>query len=568
MLVRRIISTLLAIVVMVATQTAHGQNTSASVNGTVSDAGGRVIVGAAVTLTNQNTNIEKHATTNGSGGFVFLNIDPGPYTASIDKAGFKTISIPVFNLTVNQTLTLNQTMPVGATSDTIQVSADTVGVMLQKSTSELGTVIQAKEIQQLPLNGRNFTSLLILSPGVTPVSTAQGSGISTTDAGISAIPGTAFYKVSFFGQQNRETFYMMDGIVNTDLRGAIYGFLPIVDAMSEFKVQSHIDSAEYGVVTGGIVNMLSKSGTNQFHGSAWEFIRNNAFDARNSFSDFCSTGRCPVGTPNTTPAKPGHYTQNQFGASIGGPVLKDRVFFEGAYEGWRYSKPTLATALVPTSQEFGGDFSNVATSYYQHKFYNPYSTVCTGGTCTVQQFQCDASGNPLAAPGNQQAAGTPCLKIPTSMLNSTMLAYMKAYYASPNSPGTEPSGYNFVENRAQIDNNNSYQVRLDFHLSDKNFGFARVSQMWVYDSVPVAGTIASNISNYHAYNFGGGFTHVFTPNLLADVRGGAMLKPYVFNSTVTKIGSGGRDRSGISERRPVRWHVYEPGGSVYYEQRG
>src|SRR6266851_1840097 len=88
----------------------------------------------------------------------------------------------------------------------------------------------------------------------------------------------------------------------------------------------------------------------------------------------------------------GHYTQNQFGAALGGPVIKDRIFFEGAYEGWRYSKPTLTTTLVPTSQELAGDFSSVATSYYQHKFYNPYSTVCTGGSCTVQQFQCDANG--------------------------------------------------------------------------------------------------------------------------------------------------------------------------------
>ncbi|HZY63747.1 MAG TPA: carboxypeptidase regulatory-like domain-containing protein [Edaphobacter sp.] len=542
---RKYILVILTLMATIAGQFVVAQNTSGSVNGTVSDSEGRVIPGAAVTLKNANTNIESHAMTNNTGSFVFLNISPGPYTVTIAKDGFKTIDVPIFNLSVNQSLTLNQTMAVGAATETVEVSAQDVGVMLQKSSSDLGTVIQAKEIQQLPLNGRNITSLLILSPGVTPVSTAQGSGISTTDAGITAIPGTAFYKVSFFGQQNRETLYMMDGIVNTDLRGAIYGFLPIVDAMSEFKVQSHIDSAEYGVVTGGIVNMLSKSGTNQFHGSVWEFIRNNAFDARDSFSDFCSTGRCPIGTPTTTPAKPGHYTQNEFGASLGGPLIKNRVFFDGAYEGWRYSKPTLSTTLVPTSQELAGDFSDVSTSYYQHKFYNPYSTVCTGGSCTVKQFQCDASGNPLPATNGQQPNGVPCLKIPSSMLNPTMLAYMKAYYAQPNSLGTEASGYNFVENRAQIDNNNSYQVRLDFHLSDKNFGFGRISQMWVYDSQPVAGTIASNISHYHAYNFGGGFTHVFTPNLLFEVRGGAMLKPYTFNSVVSSVGSKGATDAGF-----------------------
>lgn len=304
-------SFLFAVILALVSGVTMAQRTTGVINGTVTDPEERVIDGVSVTLINQDTNITSRTTTNSRGSFVFLNINPGPYVLKFEKQGFRSISVPSFSLTVNQTLTENETMSVGATTDTIEVTADQMGVMLQKSNSELGTVIQAKEIQQLPLNGRNFTSLLVLSPGVTPVSTAQGSGISTTDAGISAIPGTQFYKVSFFGQQNRETLYLMDGIVNTDLRGAIYGFLPIIDAMSEFKVQSHIDSAEYGVVTGGIVNMLSRSGTNKFHGSAWEFVRNNMFDARNSFTDFCSTGRCPTGIPTTTPAPPGHYTQNQ-----------------------------------------------------------------------------------------------------------------------------------------------------------------------------------------------------------------------------------------------------------------
>lgn len=506
------------------------QHTSAGVDGTVTDATGSMLPDAHVVLTNVETNVSARATTNKSGYFAFVNVNPGQYKMAITKQGFKSIVVPPFQLVVDQTFTTNNAMQVGAVNETVTVDATSEGALLQKSSSELGNVIEAKEITNLPLNGRNFTQLMILSPGVNPVSTAQGSGISTTDAGITAIPGTAFFKPSFFGQQNRETFYLMDGIVNTDLRGAIYGYLPIIDAMQEFKMQSHMDDAQFGVVTGGVVNMLSRSGTNQFHGSVWEFIRNNVFDARNSFSDFCSVGRCAPGTPTTTPAPPGHYTQNQFGAAVGGPILRNKLFFFGAYEGWRYSKPVLSQTLVPTSQELGGDFSSPTYSFYQNAIYNPYSTACAGTNCTVQQFKCDTSGNPITPAANgTQTGGANCLKIPSSMLNATMLAYIKAYYLPANSQSSEASGYNFIENRPNIDNNNSYQVRVDFHKSDKNIFFGRVSQMWVFDTSPIAGTVGSNVSNYHAYNFGGGYTHVFGPNLILDVRGGAMLKPYAFS---------------------------------------
>ncbi len=204
------------------------QHTSAGVDGTVTDATGSALPDAEVVLTNVDMNVAAHAKTNKSGYFAFVNVNPGQYKMTITKQGFKSVVVPPFQLVVDQTFTANQAMAVGAVNETVTVDASAEGAMLQKSSSELGNVIEAKEIQNLSLNGRNFTQLMILSPGVTPVSTAQGSGISTTDAGISAIPGTAFYKPSFFGQQNRETFYLMDGIVNTDLRGAIYGFLPII----------------------------------------------------------------------------------------------------------------------------------------------------------------------------------------------------------------------------------------------------------------------------------------------------------------------------------------------------
>src|ERR1700744_1487699 len=290
-LFRKISAWIFFVCMLMICPSSKGQTTAGQINGTLTDSSGGTIVNAAVTLVNLNTGVAVHTNTNRSGFYSFPNVQPGTFSMMFTAPNFKTVVLPSFTLVVNQVLSENEAMEVGSASETVSVTASAEDVMLQKSSSVLGTVIEAKEIQQLPLNGRDFTSLLVLTPGVTPISTAQGSGISTTDAGISAIPGTAFYKPSFFGQQNRETFYLMNGIVNTDIRGAVYGFLPIIDAMQEFKMQSHMDRAEFGIVTGGVINMLSKSGTNQFHGSAWEFNRNNDFDARNTFTDFCSVGR-------------------------------------------------------------------------------------------------------------------------------------------------------------------------------------------------------------------------------------------------------------------------------------
>ncbi|MBS1823422.1 MAG: carboxypeptidase regulatory-like domain-containing protein [Acidobacteria bacterium] len=533
------------VVLMWSVAALQAQTSSGSVNGTVTDSTGAVIPGAAVDLVGADTGVARHAVTGGVGSFTFINVQPGNYTLRVSFSGFKTNQSPVFPVDVNQTVTQNQTLQPGATGETVQVSSSVEGNLTQRSSSELGTVIETKEVQQLPLNGRNFTQLLILTPGVTPVSTAQGSGVSTTDSGVTGIPGTTFYKPAIFGQQNRSTMYLLDGINNTDFRTSIYGFLPIIDATSEFKVQSHNDKAEYGGVVGGVVNMASRSGTNQFHGSAWEFVRNNIFDARNPFTDFCTPLRCGAGSLTTTPAAPAHYTQNEFGAAVGGPIFKEKTFFFGAYEGWRYTKPTLSTALVPTAAEINGDFSQ---SYYTQQIYNPNSTACVGTSCTVQPFRCDVAGNALPVSGNgtQPAGGTPCNKLPAGVLSPQMQKYMTAYYQQPNSATGPAYSYNYIEQRPQIDNNNSWQLRLDHHFSDRNFGFFRISQMWVHDVQPVTATIESAVSDYHVYNIGGGFTHAFTDHLFLDARGGVMLKPYVFSQSAAPNGFAAATAAGFN----------------------
>jgi hypothetical protein len=524
---------------------AVGQTSSGAINGTVSDSTGAMIPGASVDLMATDTGITRHTVTNGEGSFAVLNVQPGSYTLRVSMSGFKTNQSPAFPVDVNQTVTQNQTLQAGASSETVQVSSSLEGNLTQRSSSELGTVIETKEVQQLPLNGRNFTQLLILTPGVTPVSTAQGSGVSTTDSGVTGIPGTTFYKPAIFGQQNRSTMYLLDGINNTDFRTSIYGFLPIIDATSEFKVQSHNDKAEFGGVLGGVVNMASRSGTKQFHGSAWEFVRNNIFDARNPFTDFCTPVRCGANSLTTTPAAPAHYTQNEFGAAVGGPVFRDKTFFFAAYEGWRYKKPTLSTALVPTAAEINGDFSQ---SFYTQQIYNPRSTACVGTSCAVQPFRCDTAGNaiPVSSNGTQPAGGTPCNKLPSGALSPQMQKYLGAYFQQPNSATGPSYSYNYIEQRPQVDTNNSWQLRLDHHFNDRNFGFFRISQMWVNDTQPVTGTIESAISSYHVYNIGGGFTHAITDRMILDLRGGVMIKPYVFSQSAAPDGFASATSAGFN----------------------
>ena len=469
------------------------QTGTGSVNGTVSDSSGSAVPNATVKLTNTATRIVDQALTNNSGYFVFLNLRPGTYTISVESQGFKKAQTPEFALEVNQTATQNATLELGSINDTITVTAETP--LLQQTTTELGTVISQEAVKELPLNGRNFTQLMILTPGANPISTAQGSGgVGFQDAGITGIPNTAFFKPSLHGQQNRSVLYFMDGIINTDFRGSIYGVLPIIDTVDEFKVESHDAKTQFGGILGGVVDLVTKSGTNQFHGAGWEFIRNNAFDARNPFT-----------------GPPASYHQNEFGAAGGGPIIKNKTFFYAGYEGWRYNRPTQSLALIPTADELNGDFSR---SFYNQIIYDPGTTKCTGSTCTRAPF------------GDN--------KIPQAQISQAMQSYLKGYLRAPNT--TAFTGSNYVETRPQIDDSNSWQLRVDHRFSDKQAVFGRLSQMWVSDVQPVNGLNETTPSDYHAYNFGGGWDYILRPNLILDVRGGAVLKPYVFNQAAAAAG--------------------------------
>ena len=318
----RRISLLALVLILVIPHSASAQAT-ATLNGVVRDSSSAVIPQATVILQNTDTGTERESLTNDSGLYVFVSVQPGEYVLKVTKEGFTTATQGLHVL-VNQASTLDFTLKVGSTQQSVTVEASAVN--LETGNATLGSVIESKQVRDLPLNGRNFTQLLALTPGVSPVSVAQNSG------GAQAAPLGSFVFPSVSGQSNRSNYFLLDGIDNTDQVFTTYAVAPILDDIQEFKVQSHSDEAQFGGVLGGIVNVVSKSGTNNFHGTAWEFFRNTVLDAKNPLKSGAGGASKLV--------------QNQFGANFGGPVIlpfyngRNKTFFFGSYEGFRRAQPS------------------------------------------------------------------------------------------------------------------------------------------------------------------------------------------------------------------------------------
>src|ERR1700680_2297735 len=326
-----------AVVLVVLSAPSARAQATAAINGTVRDPGGAVITEATVVLHNRDTNLDRTAVTNSVGAYVMPNIQPGNYDLKVSKSDFGTSLNSGITLVVNQTATYDFMLKAGGLNEVVNVQANPVA--LEPSTSELGVAVVKEQVNDLPLNGRNFTQLLNLTPGVSTVNVSQNSA---TSGGVRSNPIGTFSYPSVNGQSNRSNLFLLDGINNQGSFGSTYAVAPIVDDIQEFKVQSHNDDASFGGAMGGIVNVVTKSGTSQFHGSAWEFLRNAAADAR------------PTLLPST--AKFG-FQQNQFGGTLGGPLpipgKRMKTFFFLTYEGYRnHSTPTSPLFyIVPSATQ-------------------------------------------------------------------------------------------------------------------------------------------------------------------------------------------------------------------------
>ena len=486
---------------------AWGQATAA-INGTVLDSAGAVVPGAKVVLHNRDTGLDRPAVTNQDGQYVMPDVQPGNYDLRITKAGFVQAVETHIILAVNQTATYDFKLKVGGASEVVEVEADPVA--LETSTSEVGVAVVEEQVKDLPLNGRNFTQLLNLTPGVSSVNVSQNS---TTSGGVWSNPIGDFSYPSVNGQTNRSNLFLLDGVNNEGSFGGTYTFPPIVDDIQEFKVQSHNDDASFGGVLGGVINVVTKSGTSSLHGAAWEFVRNKAFDA-----GLVSPQESAAAQAAATAAN--NYQQNQFGATAGGPLPvpgehHKKTFFFLAYEGYRRNQAAGSSYITPNTTEMAAIANGADANFPMivNQITNPFN----GG----KPFMCSGPGVPEPAPGGIQApGGTPCNVIPNSMIDQNMVKYATTMFPGPNITATSATGFNGQDLTKGVIRQDEGSVRLDHQFGERDNMWARYSgfRQPVSGSGGYQGLVHNQITT--GYQAGIDYTHLFSGQTLVEFHAG------------------------------------------------
>lgn len=357
-----------ASLLMVGAPAAYSQASSSSdAAGTVTDASGARVPDATVHLINNGTKAERTTTTNNSGEWSIPNVPPANYTIRVEKAGFRTSVISSLPVEIGKTANGSVTLSVGGTTETVEVT--TLPPQLQTEEATVGQVMDQKQINDLPLNGRNVLQLATLAPGVSPPQTGQ--------TGSPAQTGSRQLYITVDGGRGNSTNYVLDGTYVRSIRFNNMSLQPNTDTLQEFNLLRSTFSTEYGQGQ-AVVSMVTKSGTNSWHGTAYEFARNAMFDARNYFAPAYTT----VGSAQVFNPKPDFY-RHQFGATLGFPIIKDKLFLFGGYEGQRSQRGTVLTALFPTQSELAGNWTSTTPVPAGYSATNPAGFTVTNKVALV-----------------------------------------------------------------------------------------------------------------------------------------------------------------------------------------
>jgi hypothetical protein len=446
--------------------------TFGDISGEVKDTSGAVIPGATVITTNTNTNTSRNTVTNEAGLYRFPSLVPGLYSVRVEADGFRSTVRSGVELQVQQAARIDFSLEVGQLTEVVEVSAD--AALLNTDDATVGTVIEQRRIVDLPLNGRNFLQLVSLSPNVT-------YGFSTPGQAAGRQGGTRSQQnISVSGMRGTFNYFTLDGISNTDINFNLYVLLPSVDALQEFKVQSGIYPAEFGR-SATQINVSTRPGTNEYHGALYSFLRNSSLDARPYDFD----GLRPQQVP---------FRWNQYGATVGGPIIRNRLFFLGNFEGFKERQTSQSFSTVATTAMRGGDFSAVPNL---NQLRDPF---------TLQPFV------------NKQ--------IPASMFHPTAVKLLE-FWPEPNVPTTQLFR-NFNRTLRDTVDKDQITARIDFHESSNSQWFGRYS--WTDEKGLTPGyaqngsTLITGAEQYMVSN-----TRVLSPSKVNEFRFG-------FNTMYNELG--------------------------------
>jgi hypothetical protein len=439
---------------------ASAQSTYGSITGTVVDASGASVTDANVTLTNLGTSEKRTQNSGADGLFTFVNLFAGEYKIDVEKQGFKHFTRNPITVEVQQTARVDVAMQVGEVSQVVEVTSE--APQLQAETSSLGTVVDTREANELPLNGRNIFNLTTITPSVVPQGNTEGSVVGKNPFDFANYQiGGAFANE---GAEFLDGQPLNIGYINLPLE------VPTQDSIGEFKVQDNNLGPEWGKFAGGVINMSTKAGTNTWHGSGYDYLRNKIFNSNEFFN---KNSEIAAGKSNQPPP----FTQNQFGATIGGAAIKDHTFAFFSYEGFRLRTGTPFNTTVPTTAERGGDFSDLCLSGFTAADPNGSSTpVCadknTAGVLVHQlynpiQFTSYSNAGSVVTVGNRVPFANNNI---SAAINPTSAYLLNKLIANPTGPGTT---LNFLKDASTGGDTDAYVGRVDQTINNKQTIFGR-----------------------------------------------------------------------------------------------